>query len=306
MKRWLIPISILLLSGLAALIPIKQNYQLNINSSYYNVYQNLATAQNWAKWYAPFKNNRNVIDNGVKGFKITSPSSNITLVKIGLGAFIINASQGNDLSYFNCFLMANDNMAVTKVMVSSHTKIGQYFWSIITANKKELFIDDLKNYLENTKQYYGFLIKKQVVNEELLIVKRQTSFNNIICKSNRAVLKQLHDFSSEANLPTTGSVLLQYLSSGKDSTEVMVGLGINKKGITNNQVQYMKKPGGKVLVGYFKGKYKDRERLYKAMMLYLTDHYLQPQTKPFEKFEDNQLPNNNESLVNLQVLILYV
>jgi effector-binding domain-containing protein len=307
MRRLLIPVCIIIVLALIALIPVTQAYKLNINSSYFNVYQNLATAKGWAKWYPNFKDKGDSIArDSTNGFNIKSSSSTVFLQKKGLGAFNVKVTQGNDVSSYDCFITVSDTMGITKLNVSRQANLYIYLWWIIANTKKETFVYSLKNYLEDTRQYYGFVINKQVANEKLMIVKRQKSISDGICQNNRDMLKYLLDFSFKEKLSIIGPVQLQYISSIKDSTEIMVGLPVAEKQSTGTGVQYMGAPSGKVLVGYFKGKYKDRQKLYQAMSLYLADHYLHPQTKPFEKFENNQLPSDNENMVTLQVIIPYV
>jgi effector-binding domain-containing protein len=307
MKRLLIPICLIIVLALIALIQITEAYKLNINSSYYNVYQNLAMAKGWVKWYPGFKDKGySIARNSLDGFNITSSSSAVVLQKKGLGAFDIKVAQGNDVSSYNCYVTVSDTMGITKLHVSHQINAYKYLWRKISDIKQNAFFYSLKNYLEDTKQYYGFIINKQVVNEKLMIVKREKSINEAICQKNRAMLKDLLDVSLKEDLSITGPVQLQYVSSIKDSTEIMVGLPIAKEKGAISEVQYMPAPGGKVLVGYFKGKYKDRQKLYQAMSLYIADHYLHANTKPFEKFESNQLPSNEETIVALKVIIPYI
>jgi effector-binding domain-containing protein len=307
MKRLLIPVCLIIVLALIALIQITEAYKLNINSSYYNVYQNLATAKGWVKWYPGFKDKGyRITRDSLDGFNITSSSSSVVLQKKGLGAFDINVTQGYDVSLYNCYVTVSDTMGISKLDVSRQVNVYKYLWLKITDTNQKSFIYSLKNYLEDTRQYYGYIINKQVTNEKLMIVKREKSINEDICPKNRALLKDLLDVSVKEDLSIIGPVQLQYVTSIKDSTEIMVGLPIAKKQGAISGVQYMPAPGGKVLVGYFKGKYKDRQKLYQAMSLYIADHYLHANTKPFEKFENNQLPSNEETIVSLKVIIPYI
>lgn len=306
MKRWLISASIIFLVALTALIPLRQAYQLSINSSYYNVYQNLASAKGWGKWYPGVNDSdRSVVTNKTGGFRIEDGLLTVALKQTGLGAFDVEITNSSGVNKYTCFVTASDTMGITKVNVSRKANVFKYIWWLIRDTRKETFAYKLKNYLEDTQRYYGFVISKQVAKEQLMMVLRQKSVNNNICLNNRTALKYLLDFSSTMKLKITGPVQLQYISSMKDSTEIMVGLPVVKKQKKGAGVEYMDTHGGKVLIGYFKGKYKDRQKLYTAMSLYLADHYLHDQTKPIEKFKDNQLPYSDESAVDLQLVIPY-
>jgi effector-binding domain-containing protein len=307
MRRLLTALCVIVVLLLVAFIPITQAYKLSINSSYFNVYQNLSTAKGWVKWYPGFKDKSyKITRDSLDGFNITSSSSAVALRKKGLGAFDIKVARGYDVSSYYCYVTVSDTMGITKLDVARQVNVYKYLWLKITDTNQKSFIYSLKNYLEDTRQYYGYIINKQVTNEKLMIVKRERSINEDICPKNRAMLKDLLDVSVKKDLSITGPVQLQYVTSIKDSTEIMVGLPIAKKQGAISGVQYMPAPGGKVLVGYFKGKYKDRQKLYQAMSLYIADHYLHANTKPFEKFENNQLPSNEETIVSLKVIIPYI
>ncbi|AMR31555.1 hypothetical protein A0256_09005 [Mucilaginibacter sp. PAMC 26640] len=306
MKRWLIPLGILFVLALTALIPIRQTSQLIINSSYYNVYQNLATATGWVKWFPYFKSNAAVISRDKGGFKITNALSAVVLKQIGLGAFQIEVTLGNNIVQYDCSVTASDTMGVAKLNVSRRTGLLKYLWLYVKDFNDDTFAYNLKNYLEDPLQYYGFAIKNQVVENKVMMVIRQKSARNNICQDNLAAFRYLLNFSTSEKLKITGPVELQYVASMSDSAEVMIGLPVAKKLPQAIRIQYMDTYGGKVLVGYFKGKYKDRQKLYAAMNLYLADHYLHEQTKPLEKFSNNQLPDKDESTVDLQIIIPYV
>ncbi|MES2268952.1 MAG: hypothetical protein V4520_19460 [Bacteroidota bacterium] len=307
MRKLLIPICLVIVLALLALIQLTQTYNLNINSSYSNVFQNLTTAKGWAKWYSPFNNkDAGIAINSTGGFKIQYASSVVALKQKGLGAFDVEVTDGYNVTQYACFVTASDTLGITKLYVSRKANMLKYIWWLIKDTKSKTFVYDLKSYLEDARKYYGFVINKQLAKEQLMMVKRQKINNNNICQSNRAALRSLLDFSSINKLKITGPVQLQYLTSMNDSTEIMVGFPVAKKQGEGAGIQYMDTHSGKILVGYFKGKYKDREKLYAAMSLYLADHYLHEQTKPFEKFKDNQLPTDNDGTVELELIIPYV
>ncbi|RFZ90610.1 hypothetical protein D0C36_16710 [Mucilaginibacter conchicola] len=306
MKKWLIPAGILFLAAALALIPVVQTRQLTINSSYFNVYQGLAKAQNWAKWYPYLKTERaSVQGDSVNNFKIKGRSSKIELRTIGLAAFNVNITGNKGAGSFQCVVTANPKMNVTDMIISRHYKLLGYLQAIAGGDGDETFIDDLKNYLEDPLSYYGFAMKLQTTKDQFLIVKDGKYLTDSVCPDNIATLNYLKNVAAKLKLKT-GELRLQYVSAIKDSTSLILGIAIQGERHADSAVQYMQMPGSKVLAGTFKGKYKDRQQLYRALYLYMADHNMHQQTKPYETFINNQLPANDETIVDMQVIVPYV
>ncbi|MBL4676029.1 MAG: hypothetical protein JKY70_07480 [Mucilaginibacter sp.] len=307
MKKWFIPAGIVLVLAAIAFIPVKQSYQLSINSNYYNVYQNLASAQNWVKWNPDFLGKNAKIDSsGVNSFCVKSPLSTAKLQIVGLGAFNINVSGGSGAGLYDCVVTTTDTANVTRAFVRHRSRLAGYLWAAIKNDTNSTFIYKLKSYLENTRARYGFLIGKQNTHDQFFIVKANKLPADSVCSGNIKMLKYLKALSAKFKLDTSDTLRLQYLSTVNDTAEVILGVSISKEKVTDKTVQFMQMPGSKVLVGNFKGKYKDRQKLYQALYLYMSDHNIHQQTKPYETFTNNTLPLNDESIVDMQVIVPYV
>lgn len=307
MKKWLIPVGILFVLIIAAAIPVTQTTQLTINSSYFNVYRNLVKAQNWLKWYNNLKNNSsNIEGDSANNFKIKGRSSSVNFKTLGLGAFKVNISASSNARSYICVVTTNENVNATNVMISRHFKLFSYLLTIAKGDDKNTFIYQLKKYLENPLAYYGFAMTEQVTTNQFLIVKQSKYLTSNICQKNLATLKYLNDTAAKLKLKTTGELRLQYVSTVTDSTELMLGLVIKGERPTVKNLRYMQMAGNRVLVGSFKGKYKDRQNLYRALYLYMADHSMHQQTKPYETFKNNTLPTNDETIVDMQVIVPYV
>jgi effector-binding domain-containing protein len=97
-------------------------------------------------------------------------------------------------------------------------------------------------------------------------------------------------------------VIADIRPAGKDSLRMMIGLPVNKPAVSAQNVIFMQLPAhGRMLVGYYTGKYGGRDKLYLAMKTYLTDHHLASPEDPYEKYLDDKIPANDSSLVHLQV-----
>ena len=67
-------------------------------------------------------------------------------------------------------------------------------------------------------------------------------------------------------------------------------------------INYMQMPmGGSLATTFFKGPYKEREKVYAAMEQFVKDKELSKASLPYEMLLNNQLPSSDTSMVSLKV-----
>lgn len=306
MRRWLVVLAIAITLLLLGFVPISQSYALMIKAPYFNVYQSLTLSKNWLRWSTAFKENqKTIVRNTPNGFTISGPQTKVDFQKGGINEFHVDVKQGAGFTSQNCYLEYGAGNNSVKATVISKTYLFNYIWSFIAGSSvKETSIQDLKRYVEDSRRYYGFDIRESSTSNKLLVIKRGKLLTASVSHQNKIMLKQLKDFIIDRGLLQNAPVQLQYISTVNDSSEVMIGIPVNKSRL--NGSEFMAMSGGNILVGHFKGIYRNRQRLYAAMQTYVADHYFHPYTKPFEIFTSDQLPESDESKVDMKVVILYM
>ena len=310
MKRWMI-IPLLLIVLILGFIRITQTEKLEINASYYNVYQYISNARNWIKWEPDLKNAANrqklKIDTGKTGFRITAPSIGVNLENVDLNDFAV-VKTGNGKVY-NCNYILMPQIKTNKTIVITIHKISliEYIYSYFNHNEsKGGAIMALKNYMEDPMLYYGFMIQKAQTPKKLYLVKQSLFGANDSYLQMHTMLTQLNNFVLKEKLKIVYPLQLQYSLRREDSVHLLVGLPVDKKVKVSNNIEYMTLPKGKVLVGYYKGTYKNKKKLYDAMHLYMNDNYIQQMVLPYEIFKNNELPGSDSTVVDMQVVIPYM
>jgi hypothetical protein len=309
MIRWVL-FAILFFFILIVITPVKRSSVLIINANFSNVYQSLNNSRNWVKWQTELKNQALDVtfknDSANALFEINGPAVKFTVKKSGLTGFDIIRKKvsGHGENEYNYTLIADSAVLKTDVYVIQKTNLFGYVKSFLVDDKyKDTPVKDLKAYMEDPQLYYGYKITEHIAPEKTLIIKRTTVLKNMVCKNNQDFLTSLYSIALKNNLAVTDAMHLQYISSVGDSVTVMMGLPVNRKILIKGDAENMGMPGGKELVGYFKGKYSDRKKLYRAMQLYIADRFIQTQTLPLEKFNHNKLPDNDDAIVDMQVVI---
>lgn len=291
-------------------IPVTKSESFKINAAYYNVYRQFISPKNWLNWQHELKETANTnqikIDSNKTGFLVTAPSLSLSLQNAGLGNFFITKTQNSKTSSFNCILSPENTTNKTAATVIFKTNIFGILLAAIANNGSQSPLAELKTYIENTRLYYGFTIKKELTSEKLIAVRKGAFLNTGLYQNANRMLDELKCFIANNNLKIIASLQMQYVTVKKDSTQIMLGLPVNKKIPVNNDVEYMTMPKGKILVGNFSGVYKNKEKIYDAMRRYMADNYVHAMIQPFERFDSNKLPASDTDVVNMQLVIPYM
>lgn len=309
--RWAIFL-ILFFLVLMAFVPVTKHSVLVINANFSNVYQSLNNPQNWVKWQPDLKDHAGNTafknESANAQFEITGKGIKFKVKKNGLTDFdILKTRTRLDKSEYNYILIADSSTLKTDVFVIQKTNVLGYLKSFVAGDPYQgTPVNDLKVYMEDPRLYYGYEITEQIAHEKILIIKRRTILKDLVYKNNQAFLKSLDSIAKKNGVVVTDAMQLQYISAVGDSVTMIMGLPVNKKISTKGDAENMGMPGGKVLVGHFKGKYSDRKKLYRAMQLYLADHFMHTQTLPLEKFTHNKLPVNDDDKVDMQLVVPYL
>lgn len=292
----------------AGFIPVTKTINFPINASFFNVYNQLSSPKNWLNWQPELKavSNQNDIktDSSGANFTIKAPSISFKIFKGGLGNFIIEQNQSKKYRYV---LIPDEKSGKTVVAASETMSIWQYLLTFIAGDAVDRTpLGNLKTYMETPSLYYGFNIQKQLTAEKLIAVEKASITRTSFKQQSNRMLRALNDFIVKNNLKIMSPLQLQYVSEKPDSLQVMMGFPVNKKVVEASDIQYMKMPKGKIVVGHFDGIYKNKKRLYDAMRRYMGDNYMQPMILPFEVFQNNQLPQSDTAKVEMQLIIPYM
>ncbi|MGZ3871339.1 MAG: hypothetical protein ACXVJD_00390 [Mucilaginibacter sp.] len=290
-------------------IPATKSATLKINAPFYEVYRQLVSPKNWMRWQPDLNRTRsNNIrsDSTQTGVRISTPAITFKVGRDGLGGFqIIKTKNGKDYN-FNYILVPDDPENRTTVLTVIKTNIFGRIWSGLTGDTQQSPVTELKKYIEDTQLYYGFVIKKELSPEKLIAVLRGDFLKKDLYPQRNMMLSRLHRFASQNKLEQLYPLQLQYVSETNDSVQIMLGLPVNKKVAVSDHAAYMTMPRGKILIGYFNGPYKYKDRLYNAMRKYMNDNYIHPMIQPFERYKGDKLPSGQDSMTDMQVIIPYM
>jgi effector-binding domain-containing protein len=309
MKKKVILLSILIAVCAICFIPFTHQKTILIKASFFNVYLQMAKADNWKKWQPDIsaalkKNPTQVkISKHSSGFGISTP--NVTLNIKNVDGVVFNTEKtidGKSIKY-SYILLPGSAEGNTIAKTGQKTNLIKLLIGVFDDTDKNHDMDGLKNFMEDSRSYYGFEIKQTMVSDINIIVEKKTvpvknKISGII-----KIRQELDEFIKLNHLKAVQPVIADIRTNDPDSVRIMIGMPINKPvAAASDKIQFMHEPEhGKILIGLYKGRYGDRQKLYTAMKNYITDHYLASPEDPYEKYLDNKIPFSDTAFVNLQV-----
>ncbi|MBB6110235.1 effector-binding domain-containing protein [Mucilaginibacter lappiensis] len=304
MKITLIVIVLLIL---AAFIPFQQHASINIRANYFEVCQQLASADNWKRWQPDIRKGFDL----TKQYKPTTNSSGF-LINIPGQTFKVESISANTfkvirtVNYLDheCFytVVPGDASNTSTVIIDTKNNVGKWLFSKFDSSGSILDVPrQLKSFMEDAKQYYGFNISEKSVAESYLVVKKEIISTQDKYQAIVKAVRELHSYINQNNIKPIQALSGAYYPQRSDSLQIMVGIPVNKQLNSTGDITFMHMPGGKWLVGDYKGKYSGRQQLYKAMEKYMQDHALLKQIAPFERYLDNKPPASDDDVINMQV-----
>jgi effector-binding domain-containing protein len=297
----LIAIPVILIIGF---FPYNTHTAIRVKASYQNCYQQLMEPVNWVKWQP------GATGPDTSGYKLIAQQNQIKLI-IPQGYFLIKRydsntlllKKENDNSSFDYTLSitAGQLGVLTDIVIGYKTNLFKSIWpGYETGIVEKTGINNFKNFMESVKLYYGFDIKRSIIAEQKIIVKRKTVLKADIYKEAYAMQREITNYVAQKKLTITGPVMAQYNTKYADSVEVLIGLPISEKTETGNGYIYMTIPATKVLIAAYKGKDGDKQKIYSAMGNYLQDNFLHPKIAPMEVFT-NKLPATENDTVSFKL-----
>ncbi|HVW94542.1 MAG TPA: hypothetical protein VHA56_01070 [Mucilaginibacter sp.] len=309
MKKTVIIISCLIVAVIACFIPVTKSKTIPVKSSFLNVYRLLTTPGKWVKWHPILReipaadSSKILLKKNSAAFSVKYQDLNLDVDYKG-GDIVVNEQfNGHDNNY--SYTLAPDKRPddTTFVTATKKTSLFSYLLGRIGSDSfSDTRINDLKRYMETDSLRYGCNIAKtKVPGSDLIVVKKKVLTLDKF-KAAADIYSELKQFASANNVKPIQPVIAQFIPAGKDSTQVNIGLFIDKpvKGTKDIFYNHMPK-GGPLYAAKFSGKFQDRGTVYAGLHQYFIDHLYQMAILPFESYLDDKLPVSDTSKVNIQI-----
>lgn len=292
-------------------IPVTKSSSISISAPVIDISQQLSNAAKWKKWNPDLKiaaekdsaNYKAYQDYQNHSFTIITAQQTVQAKSFSGIHFEINIKKNGTASLYDIKLAAEKDVRSAVVITEEKTSLlSSIFLPTKNNTSQENIFKYLKAFMETDSLYYGFNISIQPVADTNVLSYKK----HVPAVEKYAVLPQMYkvleDFVTANNLKVMQPPILMLSPMPSDSVNVVAMLAVNKIVAKKNQVQSMKMPlNGRMLVGIFHGKYKDRTQLEVAMQQYCMDKNITSIVSSYEKFTNNKIPANDDAFVELEI-----
>lgn len=308
MKKKVILLSLLVLTICTFFVPISQQQTVLIKAPFLNVYRLLADPLNWQRWRPDIK--KDFITDSTK-FSIQKDTASFTVkneeknlgVRMSGNIFTVTDHYERRASNYNYVIFPDKFPKQTFLSVYKDISLFSYLiGKIKPVSFSDTHVFDLKKFMETDSLLYGFKIFKTRVPESFLIeIKKEVLAKNKFDEAAK-MFSTLQQFVKAHQIKQVQPLIAQFITKGKDSTQVNIGLYVDKEVKGKNDVNFARMPkGGPLYAIKFNGKFVDRPKAYVALHQYFIDHLYQSAILPFETYLDNKLPASDSDRINIQL-----
>ena len=308
MKKFVLLISLMLIVGLSFLIPVEQQKTVLINSSFFNVYQQLINGNNWINWRKDFKRHNNssasiVVKKRSNGYELLLGSIIVDVTPVNGYSFEVKEDSANKSENYSYTIFPDKLPNVTTFTITRKRSIWHAAIDGINGGLlAETHANDLKKYMESTALYYGYeIVRSKVIDTEIVVLRQSCPAKSKFTVAAKE-LATLYSYISSKGLKQTQPYIAQFISKNNDSVQVNIGLPVDKKTAAVQPLALMQMPAaGTLYIVYYQGKFNERSNAYDAVEKYFRDKQLTKLMPPFETYINNKIPKSDTSKVDIQI-----
>jgi effector-binding domain-containing protein len=308
MKKIYLLISVALLLLIIIFIPISTTENIYIKAPFLNVYRLLNEPANWEKWRPDLRriaeqDSAAIVVQKKPGYFVIKDKNAIIQVHNSAVIFSVNDyTDGNHVGY-SYSVAPGKSTNETLVTVGKNIPLLKRIVGFINPlSFADTHIDQLKRFMEIDSLRYGCKIFKTKVPDANLLVIRKTVLRKDKFPEAAKMLSTIKEYIHRNNIKQMQPLIAQFLPAGKDSSQVNVGLFIDREVKSQNEITFVRMPkGGPLYAARFHGLFSKRHLVYDGLHQYFTDHLYQSAILPFEMYLDDKLPASDQDVVNIQV-----
>lgn len=290
-------------------IHVKQSNEIHIEANFYNVLEQLNYPSNWKKWQPSLEQVYNKDSascriknyNANSAFSIEIPGHFFYVKKTTPLTFEVQEKTKNNTFVYGITVVSTKLPNKTNIVSTERISLFNYIFGNSKKNAADITVNNLKVFLENPTAYYGFNLRiESVVDTNVVVTKK------IVATKDRqwqltAMYDNLTSFIHANNLTVMQPKIASFKTRGNDSIEIMAGIPVNKTALANGNIECLKMPKGRMLVGEYEGIYSKRTSLSNAMEKYLRDYMMIGVAVPYEKYLNGSIPATDTSIVKLKM-----
>lgn len=301
-------LTILLAAGAFFITFIPQIYEKEVTVPYtmLKTGEQLSSTANVVKWYLPFAHDEMTKKNPI-GKKEIRPSYHMVKVTdvTSISAVLVASWKKKQKQFHFTAISDSGDMSSSKIKLTyKSTLLNKWIDKGKLISNAQKSLENLKAYMEDTRQFYGYQIEQTTVTDTSFIFISAT----VPLTEKRAVTKKLFEqlitYSKQKNAGYTGTRIFYTVPYGKDQIMLFASIGVSSRVETKpgEQIQYKRMPWGKnLLMASYQGQYKDISKVFTALEKFKSDHNLSSMAIPYQKFLSDGYDFADDQIVQMKV-----
>ena len=282
---------LLLCCSLFLPIPVEIKKEITIESSIVNVSGQVTDLRNWKHWYPFFEEK----DTSSLHYSYSTTTVNsflhfdkhqYTIVNVNAAAITIKEETDGRAIYQS--LTAEPDSFGRFTHVRWIKAITPFIWlkeRFSLTREMRTGLNNLKIFMEDPNQLYGFPIEIRPTADTLVIIKEAVISKKDAHITLQGLYSDLHQYILSNNINSNGQRMAGFVTMENYKMKVTAGVPVNKKVPEKNGISYLRMPAsGRMLVGKFEGAYQNINQLYNAMDRYIADKSLRKVALSYEKY----------------------
>ncbi len=261
---------------------------------------------NIAKWYIPFSvTETSGVTIDKKNHTITSGDHLAELSGITPFSSVIKTKYKGKQQSFSFTALTDPADAASSEITLSYTSslFRKWFTKNSLERNAEKSLENLKDYMTDTRRFYGFEIERTTVEDTALLFIRKVcpvTERNAVTKK---IFETLIAYANEKKAGYNGTRLYYTSKTGNELT-IFASIGITNVVETpeSGEIQFKRMPFGKnLIVTGYQGPFMQSEKAFQALEAFKKDHNLLGMAIPFQKFMSDGYDFDDNQVVQLKV-----
>lgn len=286
--------------------PVRITRSVKVPYTMFKAGEQLTNARNLVRWYEPFlpadtsgivkSNDKQLVRSGDYSAEINNTTMYSTLLTAGYK----NSKKEFAL---NAFTDTTASSSSTVTLVYYTNLFHQWFSKPVLEKNAEKSLENLREYMTDTRRFYGFEIQMVPVEDTVFLFSRVTVPLAERKEATKKLFEKLIAAAEKWNAAYNGTRIYYSQKTDTDIT-LFASIGItNLVDIpANSDIELKRMPFRKnLLVANYQGAFGQSNKAIRALEAFITDHSLTNVAIPFQKFMSDGYEFDDDQVVQLKI-----
>jgi len=298
-------ISVFLVWGLF-FYPVRIEKTVQVPYSMFKTGEQLINAKNLVNWLIPFtiKDTAGISKTNQKEI-VVSGNYSAEINNISMFSTVITAKYNNSKKAFSFISLPDSSgSATTTIKLQYHSTLFRKWFSKSRLEKNaEESLENLKDYMTDTRRFYGYEIKIVPVEDTTFLFSRVIVPITERKEATKKIFEKLIAYAEKNNAGYNGTRIYYSQKSGSDIA-IFASIGVTNivEIPANSDIEFKRMPYQKnLLMTTYQGPFDQSNKAFVALENFKLDHSMTSMAIPFQKFMSDGYDFDDDQVVQLNI-----